>query len=68
MTDTKLPTVDHESEIELLPGLTINVLVLDNGQRIIPLEDMQRACGFLGIDLGKLHSYLAGQPARKGGE
>ncbi|MEM6050497.1 hypothetical protein AAH450_07925 [Erwinia sp. P7711] len=68
MNDTKLPTVAHESEMELLPGLTITVLALDNGQRIIPVEDMQRACEFIGIDLEAFHSYLAGQPARKGGE
>jgi hypothetical protein len=68
MSNEKLPTVTHESEMELLPGLTITVVVLENGQRIIPVEDMQRACEFLGIDLEKLHSYLAGQPARKGGE
>lgn len=50
MTD-KLPTVISESEMQIVPGLTITVMVLDNGRRIIPAEDMHRACEWLGIDL-----------------
>lgn len=47
----KLPTVISQSEMPVVPGLTINVMVLDNGRRIIPAEDMQRACEWLGMDL-----------------
>lgn len=46
----QLPKVISQSEMKIVPGLTITVLVLDNGRRIIPAEDMQRACEWLGMD------------------
>lgn len=70
MTDKNLPTVISESEMAIVPGLKITMMVLDNGRRIIPAEDMQRACEWLGMDLALVlqGSVMAGQPARNGGE
>ena len=50
----KLPEVIAEDEMTIAPGLTIKVVVLDNGQRIIPVEDMRRACEWLGVDMTAL--------------
>lgn len=47
----ELPTVVEESEMQIVPGLTIKVVVLSNGQRVIPEDDMKRACEFLGVNL-----------------
>lgn len=49
METENLPAVIASSEIEMLPGLKITVLVLDNGQRIISTEDFVKACEFLGV-------------------
>lgn len=59
----KLPVVVSEGEVNIAPGLTLRVLTLDNGQRVIPSEDMQRACEWLGVDL----SALGGEVAFEGG-
>lgn len=50
----KLPEVIAEEEMTIVPGLTLKVMVLDSGQRIIPVEDMQRACEWLGMDMATL--------------
>lgn len=50
----QLPKVISQSEMQIVPGLTITVMVLDNGKRIIPAEDMRRACEWLGFDLAEL--------------
>lgn len=50
----QLPKVISQSEMQIVPGLTITVMVLDNGKRIIPAEDMRRACEWLGMDLADL--------------
>ena len=51
MKQGNLPTVIAQNEMELAPGLTVTVMVLDNGQRILPVEDMRRACEWLGVKL-----------------
>lgn len=43
-----MPKVIHEGKIKL-DGLEIRVCVLDNGQRIIPKEDMETALNLLGL-------------------
>lgn len=48
MIQENLPTVIAQNEVELMPGLTVTVMVLDNGQRILPAEDMRRVCEWLG--------------------
>lgn len=55
-----VPTVASEGDIEIMPGLTIKVLVLDNGQRIIPEEDFHRALEFLGISPEQFGQMMAG--------
>ena len=50
----QLPKVISQSEMKIVPGLTITVMILDNGKRIIPAEDMRRACEWLGMDLADL--------------
>ncbi|WP_338561835.1 hypothetical protein [Erwinia sp. E_sp_B04_7] len=62
----KLPTVISEGEMKIVPGLKITVMVLDNGRRIIPEEDMQRACEWLGMDLASVlqDRVMAGQTAK----
>uniref|UniRef100_UPI0035C7058A hypothetical protein n=1 Tax=Serratia quinivorans TaxID=137545 RepID=UPI0035C7058A len=56
----ELPTVALENEIEIMPGLTIRVIVLDNGQRIIPEEDFHRALEFLGTTPQEFGRMMAG--------
>ncbi|WP_440863181.1 hypothetical protein [Symbiopectobacterium purcellii] len=51
LTEENLPTVISENNITISPELTIKVIVLSNGQRVIPENDMRRACEFLGIDI-----------------
>ncbi len=67
MTDENLPTVIAENYMTIAPDLTIKVLVLSDGQRVIPEEDMRRAGEWLGVNINDLSAYLA-EPARKGGE
>lgn len=50
----RLPEVIAEEEMTIVPGLTLKVMVLDNGRRIIPVEDMQRACEWLDMDMATL--------------
>jgi len=40
-----------ENYLTIAPDLTIKVVVLSDGQRVIPEEDMKRACEWLGVDL-----------------
>lgn len=54
MSGRELPEVASESYIQIAPDLKIKVLVLSDGQRIIPEEDMVRACAWLGIDTEKI--------------
>lgn len=56
----ELPTAALENEIEIIPGLTIKVIVLDNGQRIIPEEDFHRALEFLGVTPQEFSQLMAG--------
>ncbi|KQN63649.1 hypothetical protein [Erwinia sp. Leaf53] len=51
MTQDNLPTVIAQNEIELAPGLIVTVMVLDNGQRVLPAADVRRACEWLGVTL-----------------
>ena len=44
----RIPKVVSEGKIKV-KDLEIRVLVLDNGQRIIPEEDMKKALKFLGL-------------------
>lgn len=46
-----MKTVIAENVITIAPDLTIRVVVLSDGQRVIPEEDMKRACEWLGVDL-----------------
>lgn len=46
--DERIPKVVSEGKIKV-KDLEIRVLVLDNGQRIIPEEDMKKALKFLGL-------------------
>lgn len=50
----ELPTVVAENFMTIAPDLAIKVVVLSNGQRIIPEDDMKRACEWLGVDLSSL--------------
>lgn len=52
----ELPKVVAENFITIAPDLTIKVVVLSNGQRVIPEEDMKRACAWLGVDLNSLEA------------
>lgn len=49
MENEELPKVKYESELNI-GELKIRVLVLDNGTRVIPEEDMRKAIEFLGLD------------------
>lgn len=49
MIQENLPTVIAQNEEELMPGLIVTVMVLDNGQRILPAKDMRRVCDWLGV-------------------
>ncbi|SFN76907.1 hypothetical protein SAMN05216516_12018 [Izhakiella capsodis] len=60
-----LTTVVAESEITLAPDLTIKVLLLSDGNRIIPEDDMQRACEWIGADWSSLQAMT--QTTLKGG-
>ncbi|QHM71311.1 hypothetical protein [Mixta intestinalis] len=51
---TELSGVVAENVMDVAPGLGIKVMVLDNVQRIVPVEDMQRACEWLGVDMKAL--------------
>jgi len=51
-----LPTVVAENYLTIAPDLTIKVVVLSDGQRVIPKDDMKRACEWLGVDLSSLES------------
>lgn len=46
-----MKTVIAENKVTIAPDLTITVVVLSDGQRVIPEEDMKRACAWLGVDL-----------------
>lgn len=46
--EKRIPKVVSEGKIKV-QGLEITVCVLDDGRRIIPEEDMQKALRFLGI-------------------
>lgn len=52
----ELPTVVAENFMTIAPDLTIKVVVLSNGQRVIPEEDMKRACAWLGVDLSRIEA------------
>lgn len=49
MENEELPKVKHKRVIDL-GELKIRVLVLDDGRRVIPEEDMKQAVKFLGLD------------------
>lgn len=51
MSNEQAPTVVTENYLTIAPDLTIKVVVLSDGQRVIPEEDMKRACEWLGVDL-----------------
>lgn len=51
-----MKTVIQENVLAIAPDLTIRVVVLSDGQRVIPEEDMKRACEWLGIDLASLEA------------
>lgn len=54
----ELPTVIAEDSMTIAPDLTIKVVVLSNGQRVIPEEDMKRACAWLGVDLSSAEADI----------
>lgn len=54
----KLPTVVAENYLTIAPDLTIKVVVLSDGQRVIPKDDMSRACEWLGVDLSSLEAEV----------
>lgn len=51
-----MKTVIAENMLTIAPDLTIRVVVLSDGQRVIPEEDMKRACEWLGVDLASLEA------------
>ncbi|WP_437609624.1 hypothetical protein [Erwinia sp. V71] len=51
-----LPTVVAENYLTIAPKLTIKVVVLSNGQRVIPEDDMKLACEWLGVDLSSIEA------------
>lgn len=52
-----LSKVTHEGTITV-GGMTISVMTLDNGQRIIPEDDFKKALSFLGISEEEIKSML----------
>lgn len=54
----ELPKVVAENFMTIAPDLTIKVVVLSNGQRVIPEEDMKRACAWLGVDLSSTEADI----------
>lgn len=42
-----IPTEVSSSYLELIPGLRIKVVVLDNGKRVIPAEDWDKFCEYM---------------------
>jgi len=55
---TRIPKVIREGKISITQGLEITVCVLDDGRRVIPEEDMQRALDFLGLTEDSFNEYL----------
>lgn len=53
-----LPKVISQSKIELDENTEITVCVLDNGQRIIPEDDMLVALKFLGLSEAEINNLL----------
>ena len=47
MNEEILPTEVSRGEIEILPGLFVTVVVLDDGRRIITEDSMSRFLDFL---------------------
>lgn len=62
--DERIPKVVSEGKIKV-KDLEIRVLVLDNGQRIIPEEDMKKALNFLGLTNEDVDFLLKRKEARK---
>lgn len=58
-----LPKVTHDGTITV-GGITIRVMTLDNGQRIIPEDDFKKALNLLGISEDDMKQILT---AGKGG-
>ena len=55
-----LPKAVMESEVQIMPGLTIKVVMLEDGKRIIPEEDFKRALEFLGVTPQEFCQLMAG--------
>lgn len=53
-----IPKVISKGKITLDENTEITVCVLDNGQRIIPKEDMQKALKFLGLSEADINNLL----------
>lgn len=58
MAKMSIPKVIHESKIKLDEHTEITVCVLDNGQRIIPKDDMLKALHFLGLSEAEINALL----------
>lgn len=52
-----LPKVTHDGTITV-GGITIRVMTLDNGQRIIPEDDFKKALNLLGISEDDMKQIL----------
>lgn len=57
-----LPKVISEGKIKLDDHTETTVCVLDNGQRIIPKDDMQIALKFLGLSEDEINTLLGAKP------
>lgn len=53
----RIPEVTHSGRL-VIDGLDIEVLTLDNGQRVIPKDDMIKALKFLGLHEDEINTLL----------
>lgn len=52
------PKVINESIIKLSDSVEITVCILDDGRRVIPKADMQKALQFLGFNKSEIYQIL----------
>lgn len=53
----RIPEVTHSGRL-IIDGLDIEVLTLDNGQRVIPRDDMIKVLKFLGLHEDEINTLL----------
>lgn len=67
MSETKrIPRVIKEGKMKI-QGIEIKVCVLDDGRRIIPEEDFDKALNLLGLSKEEFAKLMAGQKGGRNG-